>query len=67
MQAIILIVSALAGASLAMPRTFGGNNIANQRTVAIGGAGSTVIANGQATAGNTFGRGKDFAAKEPFL
>ena len=33
------------------------NNIANQRTVAVGGFGSTVIANGQATAGNTFGRG----------
>ena len=33
------------------------NNIANQRTVALGGAGSTVIATGQATAGNVFGRG----------
>ena len=40
-----------------MPGAFGGNNIANQRTTAIGGAGSTVIASGTATAGNTFGRG----------
>ena len=34
------------------------NNVAIQDTFARGGALSTVIANGVATAGNTFGRGK---------
>ena len=46
--------------SLAEKRNiFPTNNIAVQRTVAVGGAGSTVIANGQARAGNVFmGRGE---------
>ena len=33
----------------------GGSNLASQSTYARGGAGSTVIGSGQATAGNTFG------------
>ena len=43
------------------------NNIANQRTFAAGGAGSTVIANGQATAGNMFGPGEIFDTRNPML
>ena len=36
----------------------GGSNIASQQTNAMGGVGSTIVANGAAHAGNVIGRGK---------
>ena len=53
-------VVAVPSVSVAAPVAglLGGDNMASQQTTAVGGVGSTVVANGAAHAGETFGRGK---------